>query len=89
MPQFRHSDLSPGNIHGIVQWSVATSVERDALVVTIEDIGKVCRVSEDLYWLSSANPVVWSQMGGGVTNLDGGSAASVYTLSQVYDCGGA
>lgn len=89
MTQQRHADLSVGNIHKINQWSVADTTVRDALSVTARDIGKVCKVGSDLYWLSSVSPNVWSNMGGGgLTNLDGGAAATVYETASNLDGGG-
>ena len=93
MSQFQHKNLSPGNIHGIVNWVVADLAARDALVVNADDIGKVVKVgAATLYWLSSVTPVTWSEMGGGGGTVpsgtggifDGGSRLS---LDSVYDGG--
>ncbi len=93
MRQFQHYNLSPGNIHGIVNWEFADLAERDAEVVTEQDLNKVCKVGAGtLFWLSSVSPVTWSEMGGGSGTVpsgtggifDGGSRLSV---DSIYDGG--
>lgn len=91
MTQQRHADLHPGNIHGLIQWNRATTVLRDAIAVTVDDVGKVCRVGDTMYWLAAVSPAVsWLELGtGGVTNIDGGSAASIAPITENLDGGGA
>lgn len=93
MIQFQHKNLSPGNIHGIVNWVVVDLAARDALVVTAEDIGKVVKVgAATLYWLSSVTPVTWSEMGGGGGTVPSGTGGifdggSRFETGSLYDGG--
>lgn len=60
-----HKNAFLGDRHAIHNWSVASSVERLALVVAEEDIGKVCRQEDDdsFYILAAISPsVVWNSV---------------------------
>ena len=71
----QHKDIQSGNQHIIHNWKVADIAARDALVVTNEDIDKVCLVmADDFYYrLKSVSPSVWVQVSG-----SGGGGSSVW-----------
>lgn len=71
---YQHNKLKSGNIHTIVNWNVATLIDRDALLVTADDIGKVVKVgTATLFWLSGISPNTWSEMGGGGGTVPSGT----------------
>jgi hypothetical protein len=56
-----HRESTAANNHIVHSWSVATPADRDALVVTSADIGRVAQViTPSQFWvLSSITPSVW------------------------------
>jgi hypothetical protein len=62
-----HKDLPTSQIHIIQNWEVADNTERDALIVTSDDVGKAVFVTGDkkFYVLNSASPMAWTEIGGG------------------------
>lgn len=60
-----HRNIPAGEIHAIANWSVATTAERDLLVVTAADVGKVCQVRGDKHYvLVVHSPMQWESLGG-------------------------
>jgi hypothetical protein len=62
----QHRNIGAGEIHGIANWSVADSTERDALVVAAADRHKVCFVVDEVayYALAVVTPTpVWVLLG--------------------------
>lgn len=60
-----HRNVPVGEIHAIANWSVATTAERDLLVVTAADVGKVCQVRGDKHYvLVVHSPMQWESLGG-------------------------
>ena len=71
----QHKEIEAGSNHILHNWKVADTIARDALVVAIEDIDKVCLVTADdfYYRLKSISPSVWVQVSG-----SGGGGSSVW-----------
>ena len=83
----QHKDIQSGNQHILHNWKVASTADRDALIVVAEDVDKVCLVTADdfYYRLKSVNPSIWVQVSGASS---GGSivwGAITGTLSNQVD----
>lgn len=60
-----HRDAPVGEMHPIANWVVASTAARDALSVTLRDVGKVCRVENVGHFvLDAVTPVTWRAIGG-------------------------
>ena len=60
-----HKNAAPGKLHAISNWRKTSIAERDALVVTADDIGKICWVvGKGHYSLASVTPTTWESMSG-------------------------
>ena len=55
-----HNSIGVGERHGVANWECATTAARDALVVTVSDIGKQCWVpGVGHFVLATAVPMLW------------------------------
>lgn len=55
-----HRNIPRGEFHGVANWSVASTAERDVLVVSDADIGKQCWVRGTGHFvLAAASPMTW------------------------------
>lgn len=55
-----HRNIPRGEFHGVANWSVASTAERDVLTVSDADIGKQCWVRGTGHFvLAAASPMTW------------------------------
>lgn len=84
----KHSDLDASDgIHKLHAFNFSTLEERDAFLPIAADIGKMCRVGNYFYLLSTVDPVVWSSFGTQYIELNAGGASTEYNLDTVIDGG--
>lgn len=58
-----HRDIPEGEQHVLANWTVDSTLLRDALSVSYADVGKVCRVRGDqCYVLANSSPMEWETL---------------------------
>mgnify|MGYP000411423358 CR=1 FL=1 len=82
-----HRNAPQGELHGIANWSVGSSAERDLIAVTAADVGKVCQVRGDKHYvLVVHSPMQWESLGGDnvVTAFADYAALTAYTPTEAH-----
>lgn len=61
-----HIDIPPGEVHAPHHWRVADAAAREALAVTVAELGMYCwQQDDDSQWLlTAASPAAWKPVGG-------------------------
>ena len=84
----KHSELNVSNgIHPVHAFQFNSLEDRDSFIPEDTDIGKICRIGEHFYMLSSADPIKWSAFGAPSSELDSGGATTEYTVNDEIDGG--
>lgn len=84
----KHSDLNVSNgIHPVYAFQFNSLEDRDSFIPNEADTGKICRIGEYFYILSSISPVKWSSFGTPSSELDSGGATTEYIVNEEIDGG--
>lgn len=86
----KHGDLGPSEgVHTVHAFQFSTIAERDAFVPVSSDVGKIGRIGEYFYLLSSTDPIKWVGIGAPAAELDAGTATTDYGVNPEIDGGNA
>lgn len=73
-----------------IYWKFPSATERNSLVPVASEEGRLAwQANDDSVWmLKATNPLTWLQIGGGDSEIDGGSFSDTYVTTTTAVDGG-